>query len=107
MKTMNDWLNEGRSPRFGNELYMNKRVVCADGYSLSIQASSTNYCEPREDIKDVSAYESFELGFPSSKDEEIMEWAEDQEDPTGTVYGWVPRDVVEVLIKKHGGVVSI
>jgi len=107
MKSMNDWLNEGRAPRFGNELYMNKRVFCADGYSVSIQASSTSYCKPRRDIKDVSTYESFELGFPSSRDEEIIEWAENSEEPTETVYGYVPREVVESLIKKHGGVVRI
>jgi len=49
-------------------------------------------------------YSSVELGYPSERDDLIMEYAEDQDNPTETVYGWVPIEVVEELLKKHGGI---
>ncbi|KFC86050.1 hypothetical protein [Hafnia alvei] len=106
-KTMNDWLNEARAPRFEDRWYFNRRVICADGYSVSIQASDSAYCQPRSDFKDIAMYHSFELGFPSEKDEIIMDWCEEVQDPTGTVYAYVPRDVVEKLIEKHGGITAL
>lgn len=77
-------------------------IVCNDGFTVSIQASRTHYCSPRTD--DARAYESFEIGFPSGQDDVIHSYAEDQNDPTNTVYGWVPVEVIETLIEKHGGI---
>jgi len=105
MKTFNDWMNEGRrSERFR---YFNQRVICADGFSISIQANNGAYCHPRKDLEKVDGYSSFELGFPSEKDESIMTFAEDEDRPTDTVYGYVPRDVVEKLITSHGGITAL
>ncbi|CAM7287906.1 Phage protein [Enterobacter intestinihominis] len=107
MKSFNEWMNEGRAPRFKNsEYYFNKRVVCADGFSISIQANNGAYCQPRCDIKDISSYYEFELGFPSDKDESIMQYAEDPESPVDTVYPYVPRNLVEKMIESHGGIVA-
>lgn len=80
-------------------------VICADGFTISIQASSNHYCSPRTD--DAEEYESVELGFPSEKEDLIMEYVEDDQDPTQTVYGWVPVDVVDKMLEKHGGIVDI
>ena len=44
------------------------------------------------------------LGYPSSEDELINEYAEDCMDYTKTVYGYVPIEIVEKLIEKHGGI---
>tara|TARA_R110002074_G_scaffold87654_1_gene193557 strand:+ start:220 stop:507 length:288 start_codon:yes stop_codon:yes gene_type:complete len=82
----------------------NKRVVCADGFSISIQASSFNYCSPRED--DAVAYKSVELGFPNKPDPFILAYAEEQGNWTGSVYGYVPAHVVRKMIAGHGGIVS-
>ena len=81
-----------------------KRVECKDGFSVSIQASSTSYCEPRVDGADK--YHSVELGFPSHEDELIMSHAEMPEKPLDTVYGYVPVSIVNLLIAKHGGIVA-
>lgn len=104
------------------------RIVCNDGYSVSVQASEYTYCEPRytqwqnEDGWQVingnywsssktpmnfetdhfTLYESVELGYPSEADELIYEYAEGN-DYTNTVYGYVPVKIVEQLIEKHGG----
>lgn len=104
------------------------RIVCNDGYSVSVQASEHMYCEPRytqwqnEDGWQVingnyyasseiprnfetdhfTPYESVELGFPSEPDELIYEYAEGDK-YIDMVYGYVPVNVVEQLVEKHGG----
>lgn len=77
-------------------------IVFNDGFTASIQASRSHYCSPRTD--DAKAYESFEIGFPSEQDVVIHSYAEDRSNPTNTVYGWVPVEVIETLIEKHGGI---
>jgi len=81
----------------------NKKVSCADGFSMSVQASTFNYCAPRNDD---GPYSQVEVGFPSAREEMLMDWAEDPDDPTGTVYGYVPVSVVTNVIAKHGGIVD-
>lgn len=76
------------------------KIVCRDGFSASIQASETHYCSPRA-MTDF--YHSMEIGFPSEVDNLILEYAEDVDNPTGTVYGYVPVEVIVALIEKHGG----
>lgn len=104
------------------------RIVCNDGYSVSVQASEYMYCEPRytqwrnEDGWQVingnyysssktprnfetdhfTPYESVELGYPLEADELIYKYAEGDE-YAETVYGYVPVKIVEQLIEKHGG----
>jgi hypothetical protein len=82
----------------------NKRIECADGFSMSVQASSFNYCEPR--IDDAKIYTEVEVGFPNDYESLIVDYAEDKENYTGTVYGYVPSDIVTLVCAKHGGVVS-
>jgi hypothetical protein len=81
-----------------------QKVTCADGFSVSIQASRTNYCEPRMD--GYNAYESVELGPPNRPCIFIKDYAEDPDDLTGTVYGYVPAHIVKKMIAAHGGIVS-
>lgn len=77
------------------------RVQCSDGFSISVQANQYTYCLPRDDD---GPYTEVECGFPSAHPgEEMMEYAETPSDPTGTVYAYVPVDVVKRLIEAHGG----
>ena len=78
------------------------RLLCNDGFSISVQASKFHYCRPRLD--GAQDYEAVELGYPSMEDELINEYAEDDWNYTETVYGYVPIEVVEKLIEKHGGI---
>ena len=87
-----------------------ERVVCADGFSVSVQASGFNYCAPRTD---EGPWESVECGFPSEKDPILEKWAEDPSaeicEDSGyvqTVYGWVPSQVILRVIESHGGLVG-
>ena len=78
------------------------RVFCNDGYNISIQAGSGIYCTPRANRED-GMYFTVELGFPSEEDELINEYAECT-DYTETIYAYVPVEVVEKLLRKHGGI---
>ena len=77
-------------------------VMCADGFKVSIQASSAHYSVPRDNVR---AYRACELGYPSEADDLIKEYAEG-EDYTDTVYAYVPAKVIQALLEKHGGIVS-
>jgi len=83
----------------------NERVVCADGFNISVQAFDGAYCTPREN--DAERYTEVELGYPSEREELIMDWIEMPDGgPTDSVYPYVPVSVVTNVIAKHGGVVS-
>lgn len=111
MKDFTEILNE--SVRHESDICQGHRLAypleLADGTTLSIQASATHYCEPRETTESANYnwYESFEIGFPSNVIEEILEYAEQPETPTDTVYGWVPKEVIRQVIESRGGVVGI
>lgn len=100
--TIRDWLKKPvRTHTYG--IQENRpRLYCNDGYSISVQASAFHYCKPKLD--GMQDYESVELGFPSTEDELINEYAEDDSDYTKTVYGYVPIEIIEELINKHGGI---
>ena len=39
----------------------NKRIECADGFTMSVQANSNAYCSPRSD--NAASYDEVEVGF--------------------------------------------
>lgn len=87
-----------------NPYQVRPRIYCKGGFSISVQGGTEfHYCTPR---KHCNQYECVELGFPSAVDILIGEYAEDPSNPTGTVYGYVPIEVVESLVEKHGGMVE-
>lgn len=77
-------------------------VVCADGFEMSVQASEVHYCSPRE-LLPFGDYVSWEVGFPSALEPDLMPYCEDPEHPLDTVYGYVPTATVNAVIAKHGG----
>ena len=84
------------------------RVVCADGFSMSVQASEFNYCSPRSD---VGPWASVEVGFPSEREPAPEKYAEDpsaeiKDGKVQTVYGWVPMSTIKDIVQSHGGQVD-
>jgi hypothetical protein len=77
------------------------RVVCADGFALSIQASSVHYCQPRDDY---GPWHCVEVGFLSARVEALMPFADGEYEPTKNVYGYVPVKIVAEIIAEHGGI---
>ena len=80
-----------------------ERVVCGDGFTMSVQAGQHSYSDPRDDI---GPYVAVEVGFPSDEEGLLMLYAENPDDPTGTVYAFTPSRVVLNVLAKHGGIVS-
>ena len=78
-----------------------KNIVCRDGFNFSLQAGPSHYSEPKA-IADK--YEAWEIGFPSDEEPLWMEWQEPGNIPTESVYGWVPNNVVNAVIQRHGGI---
>jgi hypothetical protein len=83
---------------------LNDKIVCSDGFTMSVQANEHAYCEPRH--RDAKQYTTVEVGYPSQREELLMEYAETTADPTDTVYAYVPVALVFAVIVKHGGMVS-
>jgi len=83
---------------------LNEAVVCADGFKMSVQANNTAYCEPR--AMGQQMYSLVEVGFPSAMEPMLMPWAENSDDPTDTIYAYVPVEIVTNVLVKHGGMVS-
>ena len=83
---------------------LNKSIQCADGFKMSVQANEGAYCAPREDGAD--SYTEVEVGFPNLVEELLLPYAEDPDNPRGTVYGWVPAHVIVAVCAKHRGIVE-
>lgn len=83
---------------------MNKKVVCKDGFTMSVQAGESQYCHPRE--TDAERYTEVEIGYPNRSEDLLLEFAEDSQAPTETVYPYVPAPLVTLVIAKHGGMVE-
>ncbi len=81
-------------------------VVCADGFTVSVQGHPLLYCSPKEY---GAVYTAVECGYPSERPEPWDEWqryCESPDDPTETVYAYVPVGLVSALIESHGGLVA-
>lgn len=103
MDIINDYLKRTKKLEDGRQV-VRPRVQCADGFTISVQANSYAYCKPR--IDEADEYSEVELGFPNEEDSLILDYAEDPYVPTETVYGFVPVELVNELIEKHGGIIN-
>ncbi len=90
---------------------LNRRIVCADGFTISIQANEYAYCEPR--ISNAISYTHVEMGYPNRSDDLLLKYAEDFEyvsnediDLKQSVYPYTPANVVKDMIERHGGMLD-
>ena len=82
------------------------KIICSDGFSMSVQVGYSLYSTPKKIAK---RYSAVEIGFPSEHEPLIEEYAEtfhqeDETDYTDTVYPYVPVAIVDKVLKKHGGI---
>ena len=76
-------------------------VVCKDGLVLSVQASRFHYCTPRQDR---GPHTAFEVRVLSDHDEELLAAYRSGDVPgTSPLFAWVPAQVIDEVIRKHGG----
>ena len=89
--------------------YHNPRVVCRDGFSMSVQARNGAYCRPR--IDGAESYTSVEVGYPTEQCPILRKYAENrnariEDGEVQTVYPYIPVELVRQVIANHGGMVS-
>jgi hypothetical protein len=78
----------------------NPPIVCADGFSMSVQAHEGSYCTPRR-------VRYMEGRFPNAHpSHQLAVYAENRDDLCETVYPYVPRKVFEREFELHGGIVQ-
>lgn len=83
---------------------ISNKITCKDGFKMSVIAGGGTYSSPR--YAEHGPFEAVEVGFPSLRPEPWDTWAEyaeNEDEPTQTVYGWVPVQLVRDLIEAHGG----
>ena len=83
----------------------NKKIICKDGFEMSVQANRMAYCYPR--VTGAESYSSVEVGYPHPPEEILARYAEmgPEVDSTG-IYPWVPAHIITMICAKHGGVVE-
>jgi hypothetical protein len=96
MDIINEWMKNNR------DFCLAKEIECNDGLTLSVQASKRHYSTPKQD--NAFPYSAVEIGFPSKKIKEILQYANDKKRPKQTLYGWVPIQTVIEVVEKHGGI---
>lgn len=89
-----------------NEPYIQirPRIICSDGFSVSIQASYAHYCKPRNNI---GPYTHFELGYPSEIVDSWISFVEafsENQDPCEQVYPYVPIHLIVDEMNRRGNV---
>ena len=86
------------------------KIVCVDGFEMSVQVGHSLYSTPKKVAK---RYSAVEIGFPSEREPLIEEYVElgifdtaqgKGVDYTDTVYPYVPVKIVNKVLKKHGGI---
>lgn len=88
------------APRDPRRPWVRPATVCADGFTLSIQASSSHACAP---ATDEGPYTHVELGFPSVVEPLLFGYASEPGAWTSTIYPWVPIEVAAAVVELHGG----
>lgn len=99
----------GRAPTYSNGRTAH-RILCADGFSISVQASPHHYSDDSSDgeapywtdREPVYPWTSFEVAYPSAP---IAGWPE-PDDGSTALWSWVPKEQVAQLLTEHGGTVG-
>lgn len=101
--TVNDFLRKFRKVEHGMNV-TRPRVLCADGFTVSIQAGYGLYSVPSFDVDN---YITVEVGYPSHEEKALLVYAENPDWPTDTVYGNVPVKLMDKILDAHGGITGV
>lgn len=99
-----------RAHASNRETVRRTRIQCADGHSISVQASAFHYSQPRDNrFHNIWLYDAVECGYPETRDGEVYHPAELEayrEQGDSSVYPYTPIGVVAAFVHAHGGAVS-
>lgn len=97
---VNDWLESQKVGKTGHSRAVVRRVTCKDGTKLSVQASAMHYCSPEDDDGPWSSVEVWHIEGPTGRAIYPRSFGGGgRDDP----WGWVPVALVNLFIKRHGG----
>ena len=89
---------------YNNNYFYLPRIRCNDGFSISIQVNNTNYCASENGTRQFGFnWVEVEWGFPSEEIDGVKYNAEDEDNTTDTVGGYVDIKLIDELIEEHGG----
>lgn len=72
-------------------------IICSDGYWVSVQASKWHFCTPENN---TGPWTHVEVYFPWHLDEDDLK---DMPYGKDSVYACVPVDVLQTVLRRHGG----
>ena len=79
------------------------RIYCKDGFNISIQVNSGNYCGSENGYRQFgSEWEDVEWGFPSEEIDSVK-YNSEREDTINSV-GSVEIELIDELLESHGGI---
>ena len=102
-KHLEDLQNHLRTARHPSRSGMTKSILCNDGFRMSVQASESHYCSPRNNS---GPWTEVEIGFPLILEPLLFDYAETKGQWTNTVYPYVPIELAAAVIEVHGGLVE-
>lgn len=73
-----------------------ERIVCENGFSMSVQAGEYNYCYPKEDKAD---WTHVEVGYPSERVPELDKFTNEDFE----IYYRIPIELILEIIANNGG----
>lgn len=81
-----------------------KPAVCADGTTLSIQASETHYCKPRVNSNKTDFYYAIEVWCVSKEvPSSWNQYGDAEENP----FAYIPIELVQEFVDSCGGIVGV
>jgi hypothetical protein len=98
---LRDGLSVGDSERYYER---RDRIILKSGLSMSIQSHAGSYCFPRQGGLPSHKYTSFEIGYPNEPVADLSYYAEDLDDPCGTIYPYVPLNIIQSIYDSNGGI---
>ena len=103
-----EYLKKTFKLKYGIMPAVRPHAVCADGFTLSIQASEFHYCFPRETLEDCD-YNAVEVMLFGTIDSftynRFLKHSCGKED--GNLFSFVDIHFLELFVKEHGGIVNI
>ena len=93
------------SNTYDRKIFFLPRVYCKDGFNISIQVHNGNYCASENGTRTFGLnWIEVEWGFRSEPIDGEKYHAEDKEDTTNSVGGWVDIKLIDELCEQHGGI---
>lgn len=90
---------------YQDKFFIIPRIYCKDGFNISIQVHNGNYCASENGTRTFGLdWKLVEWGFPSSEIDAQKYNAEDDDDTTNSVGGYVEIDLIDELCEEHGGI---